>query len=199
MGFDPVTMMAASAAIGLIGTGISAAGAYEKGQATGAAADYQAQVARNNAQIAAENVNMTEASGAARETIQGMKTRAAVGETKAAQGSSGVDVNSGSGVDVRAAEAKLGALDALTIRSNTAREAYGYQVKATSETAQAGLLAMQGSQARTAGGIDALGTFLNGAASVGGKFAGMQLGTGGKPAAAAAASGPDLEGGIWPA
>lgn len=177
MGFDPVSM--AVAGVGLAGAGISAVGAYESGQATGAAADYQAQVAKNNAAIARENEGMTEASGAAKEAAQGMKTRAAVGQTLAAQGSSGVDVNSGSTVKVRESEAKLGALDALTIRSNTAREAYGYEVQETSQEAQATLDKMQADQARKAGAISALGTFLTGASSVGGKFANLQLGSGG--------------------
>ena len=175
MGFDPVSM----AVIGIAGAGISAAGAYGQGQATAAAANYQAQVSRNNAMIARENAALTEASGAAKEATQGMKTASTVGGIKATQGASGIDVNTGSAATVRQAAGKLGALDALTIRSNTAREAYGYEVAATSDTAQAGLLEMEASSAKTAGDISALGTFLTGASSVGGKYAALQLGSGG--------------------
>lgn len=173
MGFDPVSM----AVIGIAGAATSAYGTYEKGQAEGANADYQSQVAANNAMIARQNVQMTEAAGASKEAAQGMKTRAAVGTIKTAQGASGVDVNSGSALDVRGAAAKLGALDALTIRSNTAREAYGYEVQATSSEAESKLLTSEGEQARTAGEIGALGTFLSGASSVGGKYKALQLGT----------------------
>jgi len=164
------------AGIGMAGAGVSAIGAYEQGQATSAAADYQAQVARNNAMIARQNAVWTEQSGVAKETAQGMKTASTVGGIKASQGASGIDVNTGSAAAMRTAAAKLGALDALTIRSNTAREAYGYEVKATSEEARAGLLEMEAKQAKEAGDISALGTFLTGASSVEFKYAGMQLG-----------------------
>lgn len=165
-----------AAVLGIAGAGVSAFGTYEQGQAQGANADYQSQVAANNAAIARENANMTEASGAAKEAAQGMRTRAAGGTIKAAQGASGIDVNSGSTVDVQRAAAKLGALDSLTIRSNTARESYGYQVQATSDDAESKLLTQEAGQARQAGTIGALGTFLSGASSVGLKFAGLQLG-----------------------
>lgn len=165
----------ALAGIAMAGTAVSAAGAYEQGQATAAAANYQAQVARNNAQIARENVALAAQTGAAKETAQGMKTADSVGKMKATQGASGIDVNTGSAASVRDAAAKLGALDALTIRSNTAREAYGYEVAATSQEAQARLDEMEASQAQEAGTIGALGTFLTGASSVGSKFKTLQL------------------------
>jgi hypothetical protein len=171
MGFDPVSM----AVIGMAGVATSAYGAYEQGQATAANANYQAQVARNNAQIARANAALTEASGAARETAQGMKTASTVGKMKAAMGASGVDVNTGSNAAVTGAAAKLGALDALTIRSNTAREAYGYEVAATSDIAESQLLEAEAKQAETAGDINALGTFLTGASSVGSKYKMLQL------------------------
>jgi len=162
--------------MGVAGAGISALGAYNQGQAQGANADYQSQVAANNAMIARQNIGITEASGAAKEAAEGMKTRASVGAIKAAQGASNIDVNTGSAAAVRQAAGKLGALDALTIRSNTAREAYGYDVAATSDTAESQLLKGEAGQARQAGDISALGTFLSGASSVGQKFANLQLG-----------------------
>lgn len=163
--------------IGAVGAGVSAYGTYEKGQADSAAATYQSQVAANNAAIDRQNIALTEASGAAKEATQGMKTAAAVGSIKAGQGASGIDVNTGSAANVRSAAGKLGALDALTIRSNTAREAYGYEVQETSDTANSQLLQSEASQAKTAGDIGALGTFLTGASSVGSKYAGLQMGT----------------------
>lgn len=165
------------AVLGIAGAATSAYGAYESGQANSAAATYQSQVAANNAAIDRQNIAMTEASGSAKEAAQGMKTAASVGSLKAGQAASGVDVNTGSAADVRVAAGKLGALDALTIRSNTAREAYGYEVQETSDTANSQLLQMEASQAKTAGDIGALGTFLTGASSVGSKYAGLQLGT----------------------
>jgi membrane protein involved in colicin uptake len=169
-----VSLPTAVAGAGLVGAGLSSYGAYEGGQATAASANYQAQVAANNAKIAQENAQMEAASGASKEAAQGMKTAATAATAKAAQGASGIDVNTGSAANVRQAIGKLGALDALTIRSNTARSVYGYEVAATSDTAQSQLLEMQASQAQSAGDISALGTFLSGASSVGAKFAPLQ-------------------------
>jgi hypothetical protein len=168
MGFDPISM--GIMAVGVAGAGVQAAGAYEQGQAQSQAAAYQAQVARNNSLIANQNAAWTEESGVAKETAQGMKTRAAVGSIKAGQAASGIDVNTGSAADVRSSASALGMLDAMTIRSNTAREAYGFEVAATSDQAQAGLLDMESKQAQEAGDISALGTFLSGASSVGSRW-----------------------------
>jgi hypothetical protein len=167
------------AILGIAGAGVSAYGAYSQGQAQAANARYQAQVAANNAEIARANAALSAASGAAKESAQGMKTAQSVGGIKAGQGASGIDPNTGSAADTRVAASKLGALDALTIRSNTSREAYGYEVAAVNDTAQSQLLQSEASQASMAGDIGALGTFLNGASSVGLGYSRLQLGGGG--------------------
>ena len=61
-------------------------------------------------------------------------------------------------------------LDALTIRSNAAKQAWSQEVAATSEEAQAGLDTMESRQDLEAGTIGATGTLLSGASSVGGNF-----------------------------
>ena len=157
----------------LLGAGIGAMGAYESGQATSAAAAYQAQVALNNAAIARKNAELAMQSGEEKVGIQGLKTRAAVGAEKAGQAASGVDVNKGSFVSARAGTAELGALDALTIRSNAAKQAYGQEVAATSETAQAGLETFESQQAKDAGLVSALGTAIGGVGSAGLNYAKM--------------------------
>ena len=167
MGF----MAAASAVAGVAGAGISAAGSYNSMQAQSANAAYQAQVAANNSKQALINAGMETQSGEIEAANQGLKTRAAVGQTLARQGASGVNVNVGSAPKVRAAESELGMLDALTIRSNAAKKAYGYEVAATSDTAESGLLSMESSEASQAAPISALGSFLGSASSVGGNYA----------------------------
>jgi hypothetical protein len=156
---------------GLAGAGISAAGQYGSMEAQSANANYQAQVAANNAKIALSNASMATQSGEISAANQGMKTRAAVGTTLAQQGASGVDVNSGSAPKVRAAESELGALDALTIRSNAAKSAYGFEVAATGDTAESGLLESEAQQASAAAPLGALGSFLGSASTTGGSYA----------------------------
>jgi hypothetical protein len=164
----------AMAAVGLIGAGISAYGAYEQGQATSAAEAYQAQVAANNAVIAEQNARLDIQAGETAATNQGLKTRAQVGTEKAGQGAGGIDPNTGSAVAVRAGTEEIGYLDSMTIRSNAAKSAYGQLVTATSDTAQSRLASAESSQAATAGDIGAAGSLLSGIGTVGGRYAAFQ-------------------------
>lgn len=152
---------------GIAGTGISAVGALEAGQAQAANASYQAQVARNNAQVAQQNAAWTTQSGEAQAAAQGQKSRAAVGSLVAAQGANNIDVNTGSAAEVKTGAQEMANLDTKTTMSNAARSAYGYEVAATSNTAQAGLYSQEAGQASTGGAISSLGSFLSGISSVG--------------------------------
>ena len=104
-------------------------------------------------------------------TNKGLATRAKVGQEQAQQGAAGIDVNTGSAPAVRAGTQEVGMLDALTIRSNAAKQAYGQEVAATSATAQSQLDTATSQQASTAGEIGAAGTLLSGASTVGGGYA----------------------------
>ena len=137
-------------------------GAIQQGRAASASANYNAQVAANNAKIAQQNATWAGQAGEAQAAASEAKTRAAVGATQAAQGASGVDVNSGSASDVRASQAEIGMLDALTIRSNAARQAYGYQTQSASDTAQSKLDKSQAKNDSTAGLIGGGATLLGG-------------------------------------
>ena len=96
--------------------------------------------------------------------------RAMLGTTKAAQGASGVDVNSGSSVAVRQGESELGMLDALTIRSNAAKKGYADLVQSTSYQAESELQKQESEQAASAAPVAALGSLLGGASSVGASY-----------------------------
>ena len=179
---------------GVAGTAISAVGTMEAAQAQSANASYQAQVARNNAQIAQENSAMAINAGETQAAAQGEKARAQVGGIIAAQGANNVDVNSGSAADVRTSSKELANVDTRTIMSNAAKQSFGYQVAASSDTAQAGLLTQEAGQAQTAGDIGSLGSFLSGISSVGGNWAKFQnLGTG----ATSAGANPNVGAGAW--
>ncbi len=65
-----------------------------------------------------------------------MKTRGQVGAIEASQAASNITVGSGSAVDVRSSAAEMGELDALTIRSNAEKQAYGYQTQAAAFTGE---------------------------------------------------------------
>lgn len=165
IGADGLTTVAASSALPSLSTiasgaslasaGISGVGSILSGQAQDAAAGYNAAVARNNAQIATQNANVAGAVGEQSAGIQGLKNRAAIGGVLAAQGANGVDVGSGSAVSVRAGQQEAGQLSAQQIRSNAARQAYGFQTQAASDTGQATEDMFTGKQAALAGDIGA--------------------------------------------
>lgn len=175
MGFDPITMTAL--AVG--GAVVSAAGSLSSGDAAQQRANYQAQVYRNNAIIDQQNQNWAISAGQAKENIQDMRTRATVGNIVARQGASGVEVGTGSNKAVTDAAGALGALDAMTIRSNTAREAYGYDVKKQSDLTSAEMKVREGEDAKTASYFSAASSLISGASSAFGKYASWQNAGGG--------------------
>jgi len=150
---------------GLVGTGVSAYSAVQQGKQQAASANYNAAVAANNAQIATQNATVAGQVGAEQTAIEQQRTRAAIGGIKAAQGASGIDINSGSAVDVRSSAEELGQLNAITVRSNAARTAYGYQSQAKSDAAQAELDQQEAGYDKTAGYDKAATTLLGSAVS----------------------------------
>lgn len=166
------------AVLGLFGASTSADAAAQQYQAASANAAYKAQVATNNATIAGRNANMDLQAGETAVDNRGLKTRSQVGTTMAGQSGSGVDVNSGSFVGARAGESEMGALDALTIRSNTAKQVYADETQQSNFEAESGLDTQESEQATAAGPVAAdaamlsgVGSALSQASSVGGNYA----------------------------
>lgn len=154
-----------ASAASLASAGIGAVGSVISGQSQQAAAGYNAAVARQNAQIATQNAATAGAIGEENAGIQGLKNRAAVGGILAAQGANGVDVSSGSAVSVREGQQEAGQLSAQTIRSNAARQAYGFQTQAANSTGQANEDVFSGKQAALSGDIGAGTDLLKGFSS----------------------------------
>lgn len=101
--------------------------------------EYQAAVARNNKVIAEQNANYERDVGEVQAQQVGMKARSDYGQMVAAQGASGIDVNSGSAVGVRAGMIDVGFHDQQVTRANAAHIAYGYEVQATQFEAEAAI------------------------------------------------------------
>lgn len=129
--------------------GMQVAGGILGGEAQQSAADYQAQVARYNAQVEGQNAGQAIGAGESSAEISEMKTGQELGATKAAQASRGVQTGVGSALDVQNAIKGAGRINALTIKNNAARAAYGYQVQGASDTAQAGADIAEGQNAMT--------------------------------------------------
>ena len=160
-------------AAGLGGGAATAAGTLEQGAAAANAADYKAAVARNNAIIAQQNAAYAIQSGHAQAANQSRKGAAIMGKIKAGQAASGVDVNTGSAVDVQQSQREINKLDSDTVLNNAELKAYGYRSDATNYTAQAGLDEMEAEQAPIGAAFSAAGSLLSSASSVGTKWAMM--------------------------
>jgi len=165
-----VSLPALAAATGVAGAGISAVGAVEGGQATANAANYSAQVAKNNATVENQNAVYAEQAGNVAATTQGLKGAQVAGKIKAGQGASGVDVNTGSNKAVQVGQREVSKLDTETVVNNADLTAYGYRTKATSDTAQAGLDELTAAQAPVAGDLSAAGGLLSSASSLSSKW-----------------------------
>jgi hypothetical protein len=154
-------LTAATVASGAIG----AYGAVRQGQAQKQQADYQSAVERNNATIAGWQAEDATQRGRVEEQRQRLHAARIAGAQRAGYASSGVELTSGSPLDTLMDTASLGELDALTIRSNAEREAYGFRSQQGNLTAQGGLTRMAGRNAATAGTISAAGTLLSSGAT----------------------------------
>ena len=134
------------------GTGIQVAGQIKAGNAAKKAGDFNAAVSELQAKDAL-------ARGRTDEQRFRQGVRALIGSQRAGFAAQGVDVGVGSALDVQADAAFLGELDALTIRNNAQREAWGYRIEAENYR-------MGGQQARTASRWNAVGTVLGTAGSL---------------------------------
>jgi hypothetical protein len=159
-----------AAPLGLVGAGVSAVGTIESGYATSNAAAYQAQVAQNNATIAEQNAQYSSEAGLAQAAATSLKGAAASGKVKATQAASGIDVNTGSAVNVQASERETNELSTETVLSNAELQNYGYRAAATGYKATAGLEEEEAAQAPIGAIFSAAGNLLSGASSVSSKW-----------------------------
>ncbi|MDB5405404.1 MAG: hypothetical protein JWL84_316 [Rhodospirillales bacterium] len=164
----PFFWVAAGAAV--IGTGVSMYGASVQADAANNQAQYQAQVAQNNQIIANRQATAATQAGEIQAQTKLLQTAAMEGKVRAAAAANGLDPNQGTPVDLQSDTAKLGTLDALTIRNNAARTAYGYQIQAGNAQGQQGLALAAGQNAESAGSLNMFSDFLSGASSVSSKW-----------------------------
>ena len=161
------TALAVSAVSAVVGT----VGALSSASAASQNASYQAQVARNNAITASQNAEYATEAGQAKATDTSLAARAQLGAVKAAEGASGLDVDTGSPAAVQQTQREVGTLNTERTVDAAALQAYGYRTQATNYVAEGQLQEQESSQALSAGDLSALGTRLGGASSVGLNYA----------------------------
>lgn len=140
---DPATIAVTAM---VVGGGLQAYGQVQAGQDE---ARIEAQNARNADQAAID----AERRGDIEEQAHRDKVRAMLGTQRATFAANNVDSNTGSALGVLTDTVRFGELDALTIRNNAAREAWGYRTEAASARAR-------GHAAKRAGNLGGFGTAL---------------------------------------
>lgn len=142
------------------------AGSISGGNSQKALAEYEAQVAHNNAEIASKNEAKAYKAGAMEAQQQRTKMATLLGSQRAGYGASGVDVNTGSAREVQRSSQSLGYQDLLTIRENTRARANAFRQQGTDYLNRANMALMGGSNAQMAGMMGAGTSFLDGASSM---------------------------------
>lgn len=177
---DPVSLAAVGGATTLASGAIGTIGAQSQGQSEANMYNYQAGVAKVNATVARQDSTYATEAGGVEATNSGMRTRAEVGATRAGMAAGNIDINSGSGSRVVASETAIGQENQATIRANAAKRAYGFDVKAAEDTAQAGAYDVAATTSLESGDINAISTIIGTAGSVASKWSqyGQAFGTG---------------------
>jgi len=172
-----ITAMALTAISGVM----SIAGQQQQARATQKSMNYNAQIQRNNAIIAEQNVRQQQLAGMKEEEAQRIKTANMIGQQRALFGGSGISLGSGSAIDVQAGTAYMGQEDLLTLRMNSKAAEDRLHQQATDFTNQANLLVTQGKNARTAANYQSLATGIGTIGSMAGTASsmGMFSGSGG--------------------
>ncbi|UOF77178.1 coil containing protein [Caudoviricetes sp.] len=162
MCYVAVAMLALTAISGAM----TIAGQQQQARAVQKANEYNAQIARNNAIKAEENVRKTQLEGMKQEEAQRIKTANLLGEQKAGFGASGVMLNSGSALDVQASTAYMGQEDLLSIRTNNQAQQDRLRQQGADFTNQSNLLITEGKNARVSANYQSLATGFSTASSM---------------------------------
>jgi hypothetical protein len=148
----PVILGIIGATTAAAGTAVSAVGQVKAGNAAKNVGEYNASVDEQNAQNSLADATTSEAQ-------QRVRDSHVIAAGRAIAGASGVDVNSGSPLDVQAENQKQAEMNALNIRRSGQTRAQAFIADAQSQR-------MQGKNAQAASMYGAAGTILTGGANV---------------------------------
>ena len=168
---EPATIaLAATAASGVM----QAYGQMQQGKAAKAEANYRAALQRNNATRAEYAAQDALERGSEAERQQRVKGRLLLGQMRAVLGSSGQVVDEGSAGELVVDQAGISEQDALTVRSNAEREAFGFRTQAQDFRSEAGLTEMAGANAARSSKFAAAGTLLSTGGTVASQWYGFK-------------------------
>lgn len=138
-----------------------------------------AQIAENNAMLAQQDADASNALANREMEQQSWRTRIALGQQRAAIAANNIDPTLGTPAEILGETAMFGEVDQQTIRMNAARQAWGFNAQAQNQRTQ-------GELARWSGNAQATGTILGSLASA------ASMGIGGMRRAGGAGGGGNL-------
>lgn len=167
---DPISLGTLGMAASGGGSLISAFGALSGGQSQSQMYGYQAGMAQLKQKIDLQNRDYAYATGETEAQRYGMQARSRMGAIRAGIGASGIDIGSGSKADIQTSQQTVTDIDMAQIRNNAARRAYGFEIEAANDAAQADLYTKAAADSKQSGLIKALGSLVSGTASVADKW-----------------------------
>ena len=148
----------------------AAAGAYSA-DASKNMGRYQQQVAEQNAELSEFKAQQAATIGSVQEERMRSRARQMVGQQRAAIAANGVEVGSGTALDLVSETALFGEEDALMTRFNAMNEAWGLRAQAVDYR-------NEGRAARTRGQNEATGTYLTTGANMASSYYNYRAGKG---------------------
>jgi hypothetical protein len=138
------------AAVPIITLAFTAAAGVQQYESQKAEARYNEAVENDKARIGEAQAEQALQLGNIEEDRQRARVRAAIGSQRVALAANNIDTSSGTALDLIGETAQFGEEDALAIRANAAREAWGYKVGANDSRNQAKLTKAAGKNKSTA-------------------------------------------------
>lgn len=135
-----------------------------------AESEFRSQQQETNSRLGEIQAKDVEARGLkeSEETLRKAKTL--IGRQRAALAAQGIEIGTGSALDIQLETAEFGALDALTIKNNAFREATGHRIEAIEAGGRAGFTRISGERRAgstlLAGGLTAAGDIASGVARI---------------------------------
>jgi hypothetical protein len=157
--------------------GLTAFGTYQNYQAANAQADaqaknyeYQAQVAEQNARLANRQAESNAEAGAMKAAQVLQRARQVKATQAAAYSANGVDISSGSALDILSDTEAQGKLDQAQTLYDAANNTWSLQTQATNYENQASADRASASNARSAGKMNAMSALLTGVSSLASQY-----------------------------
>lgn len=155
-------MLAVGAVATIASTVLGTVSSVQQGKSQQAMYNYQAQVANENAKIANKNAATERQTGIEEARLQRIKTMQTIGSQQTAMAANGMDITSGTSLDIIEDTAAMGELDALQIQTNYERKAQAYEQQANNFSNEANMDVIAGKNAYRTGITNAAQTGLNG-------------------------------------